>query len=193
MNLLASTAADLSHDALPGSKRAAAELRYAVEQLGEGNGDVYSDVYWQYLAYEYGGIKQIQALFDAGTLAKDYKTASKMLSAWKLIADGKSSDGNELLLYHEQHDVLQPLVFDELKAQVAGKYLNKLVPALVPGGTSFSQTVPDGNYSVFDDRWKEMVDQGGVARVGLVHPNQYQLGSGGQSTESAHGCTNCGR
>ncbi len=126
----------------------------AADKLGEGNGDIYSDLYWQLLAFQHGGLPQMHKLAD------DRKLTKESLAAWSSIANGmekKNADlitaGNLALLKHEQQDILQKNVFDSWKAQIAGKYLAELVKSPFPMGTSFSKYKPRGNYANFDDRW----------------------------------------
>src|SRR5262249_48139615 len=82
--------------------------------LGKGNAAVYNDIFWQFLAFHSGGIEQMKWLH-----AQDPEGFSKeQLNVWIQIDKGEPGSidqGNFQLFYHEQHDILQPLVFDNIK------------------------------------------------------------------------------
>src|SRR5262249_36025122 len=124
--------------------------------LGVGNGAVYYDIYWQFLAYkEGGGIAQMRWLRAKGDLSADD------LAAWELIDKGTPDEvweGNKKLFYHEQHDILQPWAFDRLPgfpgANVGEDMARGSVP-LFPGNTPFKNV--GKNLAVFRERWDEWI------------------------------------
>ncbi|MFN4261942.1 MAG: DUF2515 family protein, partial [Gemmataceae bacterium] len=102
--------------------------------LAAGNQAIFDDIYWQFLAYEYGGIILLNHFNDLGALADD------AYNGWVLIHEGatnhpfpdmqKIAEGNFLLLDYEQRKVLQPVIdydnnpFYALIASRASPYVN---------------------------------------------------------------------
>src|SRR5262249_34030447 len=96
--------------------------------LAKGNGAVFDDIYWQHLAFQQGGVAELEKAAKAGELPAD------QLAAWRDIAEAKRLraeaeargdedakkradvllwKGNGSLLRHEQEALLQPNVYDK--------------------------------------------------------------------------------
>ena len=141
--------------------------------LAKGNLAVYDDLYPQHLAFQAGGLAEIQKLLDAGLINQGQR------DAWKQISDGLSQankelvwNGNEALLKFEQQITLQTKVYD-----VAADYFkdltntnNPFIPAMrspIPGDNvsfqDFRETdadVPDdASIGDFSARWEWIIDR----------------------------------
>lgn len=122
--------------------------------LTEGNLAVYTDLYWQHLAFAEGGLDELERLFALGALDES------SIAAWRMIADGLEQDdpdavwaGNTELLRREQEVVLQPIVYD---GQAALWAILETLPAAmmspVPGDTAIFDA-DGGDFVTFADRW----------------------------------------
>jgi len=133
------------------------------ELLAQGNAQLFQDIYWQHMAFEHGGMKELQ---DA---AKTGDVNAVQLAAWQEIADGKKAldeakkggdpaaikaaqdrvwQGNGDLLAYEQKTFLQNLVYDSSpEAREAFKGMTDItgmipgigMPSPIPGGDSFQE------------------------------------------------------
>lgn len=130
------------------------DVNAILEQLVAGNLLVFTDIYWQHLAYEQGGLKALAAVYEAGKLECD------VFRAWELIDTGRRCadmaqiwEGNAILLKFEQQRVLQPGVYDDnlaLWQEVAG-----WIPSPIPGQfETFADFLARGNIGVFEERWR---------------------------------------
>jgi hypothetical protein len=93
-----------------GKALAADRLDALIYRFGEGNKAIYEDFYWQFLAYQAGGIGLINSF--AGSLEKIH------LDAWRLIDKGDAASvmkGTLLFVKREQEDILQPALFYYLR------------------------------------------------------------------------------
>jgi RHS repeat-associated protein len=136
--------------------------------LALGNVSIFKSMYWMHLAYQNGGIQEIERL------AKEDANAMPppVLAAWREIArgdqlmkEGKSEEGelaayngNYELAVYEQKDVLQK-VFDkypkEMKLVSTFVHLKSPIPAdAQAGAVDFPDYVPGGDFGNFNDRWK---------------------------------------
>jgi hypothetical protein len=123
-----------------------AKLYYlGAELLIKGNQGFYTDIYWQCLAYVAGGLNQINAMNVGSPGDQSFADIDSGVAAqiWS---------GNLAFLYHEQHDLLQPQVFD-LVPEFIGKILSTQAGPVFPGSDSFPKVVPDGNMANFNQRW----------------------------------------
>ena len=82
------------------------------------------------------------------------------LKAWFNIAAGIDVGvpsaialGNEMLLRREQRQILSR-GYRTLDRLHLGEQMGAMAESPIPGGRSFSATVPGGNLANFDDRWK---------------------------------------
>lgn len=87
----------------------------------DGNWKVYSDIYWQHLAYTACGYQEIVSLNkkmmqDEPMRASHYE---KFLFVWNDMESGRYLDANKKLIYIEQHNILQPQLYDPFDAQTA--------------------------------------------------------------------------
>ncbi len=90
-------------------------------QTAQGNWKVYSDIYWQHLAYTVCGYDEIMSLNkrlqkDTPSLAGHYE---RFLAVWNDMENGRYLDANKKLIYVEQHNILQPQLYAGLDAQTA--------------------------------------------------------------------------
>jgi hypothetical protein len=144
-----------------GNRKLAKTLEEAGKSLDDGNGAVFDDIYWQFLAYVDGGIDQMRKLNDTKDGKGKPMLSDDDLKAWELIAEGEKKkdpnkiwDGNLKLFFKEQHDILQPLVFDKVSAQFAGKFFKNLAAPLFTGAPKFN----GDNLADFDQRFKWISD-----------------------------------
>lgn len=128
-----------------------AELRKA---LADGNIGVYADIYWQHLAYQSGGIAEMERLNKQGELS------DTLLNAWRLIDSGDAWKGSTLLLKYEQSITLQVGVYDKYRDAFkamsrAAQYYPPTFSSPIPGdANNFTRCVPGGDLGNFEDRWK---------------------------------------
>jgi len=130
------------------------EVAETFRQLGVGNRAVFTDIYWQHIAYEQGGLAELEAIGQAGDLNQ------RALQGWRTIDAGRRVgnqdlvwQGNTVLLQFEQQEVLQPQVYDRnqaLWAEVSG-----WIPSPIPGHREiFGDFARGGNIGVFHERWR---------------------------------------
>ena len=63
----------------------------AYNMVGRGNKAIYDDIYWQHLAYRDGGLAEMAALFEEGSLEP------QLYLAWRMIDQGwQSGDESEV-------------------------------------------------------------------------------------------------
>jgi hypothetical protein len=129
------------------------EVAETFSNLGVGNQAVFADIYWQHMAYDHGGLAEIERIFRAGRL--DWRA----LRGWQQIDEGRRAQnqdlvwqGNTTLLHFEQKQVLQPVVYDRNQAlwqEIAG-----WVPSPIPGHReAFEDFTRGGNIADFAQRW----------------------------------------
>lgn len=90
-------------------------------QTADGNWKVFSDIYWQHLAYTACGYDEIMVLNRnlmkvKPSMAGHYE---RFLAVWNDMENGRYLDANMKLIYIEQHNILQPQLYDGLDAQTA--------------------------------------------------------------------------
>jgi len=130
-------------------------------ELAQGNLGVFSDIYWQHLAYQDGGIGALKQALDAHELDR---TA---FDAWQTIDRGQSTgnqdlvwQGNASLLRYEQQNVLQPSIYDSDRStwQKMSSWPISWVQHIespIPGDNmSFNNYKGGGDIGNFDDRWR---------------------------------------
>jgi len=124
------------------------------EDVFKGNKAVFDDLFWQHLAFQKGGIKEMERLYCSKTISNE------VYFAWQKIAQGDVWEGNQMLLFHEQRNILQNMIYanhSELWWTVdswAGIVvrLGNSLTSPVPGDPT---VFPSGkNIANFDDRWK---------------------------------------
>jgi hypothetical protein len=109
---------------------------------------IFDDLAWQHQAFVQSGLPELVA------------TAGVPADAWRDIASGDPARvrrGNRELLLREQKTVVAPFYgqirdlkdFDLIPGQLSREALSP-----VPGGKPFREVVPDGDITVFEDRWK---------------------------------------
>jgi hypothetical protein len=128
--------------------------------LQGGNALVYTDIFWQHLAYEHGGIEAIEAAW------RDEELQQLPYSGWRSIDVGRRTGdleaiwvGNARLLRFEQQFTLQEGVydhhrrtFDRLSSEVTG--LVAPLESPIPGDTvTFQDHHAWGDLGDFEDRW----------------------------------------
>jgi hypothetical protein len=129
------------------------EVAETFSNLGVGNQAVFADIYWQLMAYEQGGLAEIDRIFRAGRLDR------RAFRGWQQIDAGRRTQnqelvwrGNTTLLYFEQKEVLQPAVYDRNRAlwkEIAG-----WVPSPIPSHReTFEDFSRGGNIGDFAQRW----------------------------------------
>lgn len=73
-----------------------------------GNSAVFDDLFWQHLAFQNGGIAEIEKIYCAGGIEIE------IYRAWLKIAQDDAIniyEGNKDLLYHEQRNILQEILY----------------------------------------------------------------------------------
>jgi hypothetical protein len=139
-----------------------------------GNQAVYKDIYWRFLAYAAGGLNQIKAL-GAG-----------FVNAFPLIDSGVPNNiwfGNNLFFYHEQHDLLQPKVFDKINEyvpKIIAAGLSGMAEPVFPSSTSFLDAlkaagVLQPNLANSGQRWYVWI-QGAPDPDSPIKPGKGQVG-----------------
>lgn len=122
-------------------------------QLGDGNIAVFEDIYWQHMAYDRGGLAELEPSYRAGRLDP------LVWESWRQIDEGRRSNDQELiwqgnrgLLYYEQKVVLQPAVYEG--AAATWKALSGWIASPIPGHNETIEAFdPNSNIGVFADRW----------------------------------------
>ncbi|MBZ0320335.1 MAG: hypothetical protein K8L91_28240 [Anaerolineae bacterium] len=127
--------------------------------LTDGNLAVYSDLYWQHLAFADGGLEEMERLYELGALEE------WNIEVWRMIADGLENDdpdpvweGNTALLHYEQEIILQPLIYDGYEAMwgILEKLPGAIVSSVPNDTTPFDADA--GDFANFDDRWAFIAD-----------------------------------
>jgi hypothetical protein len=149
-------------DAKTGTDFGVANATKLQEVLMEGMRRVHSDMGWQFVAYQVGGLRALEFSKSRGDIL------SLNYDAWKALDTGRRTSntvliaqGNESLADQEQSVVLAT-TFRELKAL---RVLGLSVPWLmsigtespVPGGPDFRDISPDGDITNRNDRWNWLV------------------------------------
>jgi hypothetical protein len=139
------------------------EVNYLYKAVALGNLKIYMDIYWQHLAYHYGGIEEIKRCHSQGDIT------DKVLAAWVLLDEGKKTGNKEQIqkanvdiLEYEQKVVVQPLLYAGDRNQrlwelatITHKLSGILLTSPVPGEKrGFRDCVPNGNIGNSVDRWK---------------------------------------
>lgn len=127
------------------------------QSLQFGNALVYSDIYWQHLAYDHCGLGEMERAASAG------KIPPSVLDAWRQIDRGRRTGdptlvwaGNRALLRYEQETVLQDGVYSsnrEVFRRLSQRTFVPPLPSPVPGGRNFQDVVPGGDIGNFAQRW----------------------------------------
>ncbi len=135
------------------------------QSLQFGNARVYTDIYWQHLAYQHGGMDAIRRAHQEGAITQD------VLRAWEQIDAGARTgnadqvwEGNKGLLRYEQEVTLQQGVYDpsrriyqRLSSEITG--LVQPLTSPIPGDpVTFQEFVPGGDIGDFNDRWRWIED-----------------------------------
>ncbi len=140
----------------------------AYNMIGRGNKAIYDDIYWQHLAYRDGGLAEMTALFEEGSLEPQLYLAWRMIDqGWQTGDEELIWSGNTLLLKYEQKEIIQPVLYDGMLNQPMWKLVSKLHQTLgvliaspVPEEQkSFRDCVPGGNLGNYEDRWKWCVEK----------------------------------
>ncbi len=126
--------------------------REGFEALSNGNQGVYDDIFWQHLAFQEGGAKEMIRLHEAGSLAEDD------LRMWLKIDEGIKT-GNQELVWEAARDqlvqeqtLLQTVVYDPAYEQFTT--LSPGIWSPVPGDdVTFREYLPGGNIAQFDERF----------------------------------------
>ena len=134
------------------------EVAETFRNLGIGNRAVFTDIYWQHMAYEQGGLAEIERIFRAGQLDR------RALRGWRQIDAGRRTGDQELiwagnteLLHFEQKHVLQLQVYD--RNQALWREVSAWIPSPIPGHReTFADFAPDGNIGAFAERWRWITD-----------------------------------
>jgi hypothetical protein len=129
------------------------EVAEILRYLGIGNRAVFTDIYWQHMAYDLCGLVEIERLFRAGQLDR------RALHGWRQIDAGRRAGdqdmiwaGNTALLHFEQEQVLQPQVYEH--NQALWREISAWIPSPLPGHLeTFADFASSGNIGVFAERW----------------------------------------
>ena len=111
--------------------------------LGQGNKEIYDDIYWQFLAYAYKGYPQMKDLFTNKQLTQT------QLDIWKLADDDDWAGAGLDIAENEQLGILQPL-FDQMSPLASMAAADKSKP-LFPGATPFKDV--GSNLANKKQRW----------------------------------------
>ena len=124
------------------------------QMLGVGNLAVFTDIYWQHMAYDFGGLNELRRIYEAGRLNQH------AWDAWQQIDEGKRTNnqalvwaGNAGLLYFEQKEVLQAAVYDQhlvIWQEVSG-WINSPILGHYESIVDFLQ---GANIGDFEMRWQ---------------------------------------
>lgn len=107
-------------------------------KTAENNWRVYSDIYWQHLAYMTCGLEESlrlnQILVDEYRAKGDVKEVDhyqRFISLWQAMDQGRYLEANIQLIYLEQHNILQRYMYDARDAKLANFLLlfNKMASA----------------------------------------------------------------
>lgn len=132
--------------------------------LQYGNALVFTDIYWQHVAYHHGGIDALRRAHEAGELHDTLYEGWLMIDAGRRRYDPELVwAGNANLLYYEQRVTLQEGVYDQHRRmfQRLSGPIGHLQPmgSPVPGHeTTFQEHVPGGDLGDPDDRWAWISD-----------------------------------
>jgi hypothetical protein len=136
--------------------------------IGRGNKAIFDDIYWQHLAYREGGLTEMTALFEEGSLPPELYLAWRMIDqGWQTGDEDLIWAGNTLLLKYEQKEIIQPVLYEGMLNQPLWKIVSKLhdmlgllITSPVPEEIqSFRDCVPGGNLGRYQDRWKWCVEK----------------------------------
>jgi hypothetical protein len=150
------------------------------DSLEQGNKAIFDDIYWQHLAFQNGGVEELEKAAEQGTIAPAQLESWRALAAAQEARNQAMADGddealqaadaqvwaaNKGLLRHEQEVVLQDGVytdhaemFEDMSSAWAVDIAGFASP--IPGDDSdFEDYVEDGNIADFDDRWRWIEDQ----------------------------------
>jgi hypothetical protein len=131
--------------------REVADISYT---LGAGNIAVFEDIYWQHMAYDRGGLAELEQVYRAGRLDP------LVWQSWRQIEEGRRAGDQELiwagnrgLLLYEQREVLQPAVYAGREA--TWRALSGWVASPIPGHNETIEAFDSSaNLGVFADRWR---------------------------------------
>ncbi|MEO0581107.1 MAG: vWA domain-containing protein [Bacteroidota bacterium] len=120
-----------------------------------GNAAVFEDLAWQHLAFQNGGIEEIAKIYCSEQSNPNPAISLDVYRAWLKIASGDADlvwEGNRDLLYHEQLNVLQALLYDPHPIMWSWIEGFGLLESPVPGHTNEFDT---GRREIdrFIDRW----------------------------------------
>ncbi|HKN55951.1 MAG TPA: hypothetical protein VJX66_25880, partial [Amycolatopsis sp.] len=130
---------------------------------------IFADLAWQHQAFVEAGLPELVA------------AAGVPVDAWRDIASGvqgRVRRGNRALLRREQEIIVAPFYtkirdlkdFDLIPDQMSREALSP-----IPGGKPFREVVPDGDITVFADRWKWIETDMLPAYEGLTPQRRRQL------------------
>jgi hypothetical protein len=113
---------------------------------------IFVDLAWQHQAYIEGGLPALEQAHQAG--------ADVPIGAWRDIASGKPERvkaGNRALLRREQGTIL-PRHYDAIQDiadfDIIPSMMSARAKSPIPGGKAFEDVLPEGDITVFQDRWK---------------------------------------
>ncbi|WP_374029746.1 DUF2515 family protein [Bdellovibrio bacteriovorus] len=99
-------------------------------KTAENNWRVYSDIYWQHLAYMTCGFDKIvllnKTLVAEKTTQKKFDEArhyEKFISVWQDMEEGRYLAANLKLVWIEQHNILQRYMYNGIDAKTANAFL----------------------------------------------------------------------
>ena len=136
--------------------------------LEEGNQAVFQDLIWQHLAFDEAGIVEIEKIYCAGKLTGQNYISLEVYRGWLKISTDNPDlifEGNRDILYHEQLNVLQPILYDPhpnwweflenytnlLDLAYLAPFIYGTLVSPVPG---HNEAFPYSNIDVFRDRWR---------------------------------------
>lgn len=143
-------------------------------KTAENNWRVYSDIFWQHLAYMTCGLDESirlnQILVDESRAqgdAREVEHYERFISLWQAMEQGRYLEANIQLIYLEQHNILQRYMYDARDAKIANAFLvfNQMAKAELADSRgekikSFTQYSQENdlypNLSYFPTRFKWM-------------------------------------
>lgn len=147
LTLLGAAAWILDPNAYDAMQRACAALEKMLLGMQQ---KIFVDLGWQHEAYIKGGIDALCDAYNRGEI--DLTT----LQAWYKISSGDPAQvfqGNRDLLFREQNIILRDDYALLNQSWMMRSLLSQFTNSPLPGGTSFSSYLPNGDITNFDDRW----------------------------------------
>ncbi|NWJ44569.1 MAG: DUF2515 family protein [Chloroflexi bacterium] len=143
------------------------EIKYLYKAVSEGNKLIFTDMYWQHLAYRDAGLEELERIYLQGGLPE------KAIKAWRLLDEGKKTGNQDMIwqanidiLQREQWDIVHPALYAGKRNEDLWELISTshnltgvLITSPVPGVEKrFKDCVPNANLAKLKDRWKWCTD-----------------------------------